>query len=305
MTSLAASNPSNSWQSTMGNSLFVEAIDRTGLERAQKGLLPKRASGARGGAKQRDFIRLVAEDQEGFCSYVRSWGLTTGSSPPVTDMRLSEREFVNPPWSTECAIASTWASLALSQAARPETWTRINVGMMENGRIKSSFLAASNTGESGRSRIARALQETDPQVIDSCVRTILRRLGGVIERANRTAFLDCPLAKTWWRHYFAREAHSTFGRHSVEVLSTALRPTYRWERLVEAMVSKLTIIGDRAIRPALVECFAEGAGSAGQEVADMLAWVGRRSTIQALGALGPEYVMQVLGQQFLGSSEIE
>ena len=303
--SQAASNLSNSWQNTMGNSLFIETIDRTGLERAQKGLLPKRASGARGGGKQREFIRLVAEDQEGLCDHVRSWGLTTGALPPITDRRLSEKEFANPPWSTECAIASTWAAIPVSQVARPETWTRINIEMMEHGRIKSSFLAASNTGESGRSRIAKALKGTDAQEVDSCVRTVLRRLGGVIERANRTAFLDCPLAKTWWRHYFATEAHSTFGRHSREVLSAALRPTYRWERLVEAMVSKLTIIGDSAIRPAIIECFAEGAGGSGQEVADMLAWVGRRSTIQALGALGPEYVLQVIEQQFLGLSEIE
>ena len=289
----------------MSKSVFVETIDRTGLERAQKGLLPKSASGARGGGKQREFIRLVAEDREELCNHVRSWGLTVGASPPVTDRPMSEREFANPPWSTECAIALTWAALPLSQAARPETWTRINVEMMERGRIKSSYLAASSTGESGRSRIARALQGTDPQAVDSCVRTILRRLGGVIERANRTAFLDCPLAKTWWRHYFATEAHSTFDRRSVEVLSAALRPTYRWEKLVEAMVSKLTIIGDSAIRPAIVECFAEGVGGTGQEVADVLGWVGRRSTVQALGALGPEYVLQVVGEQFLGSSEVK
>jgi len=289
----------------MSNSLFVETIDRTGLERAQKELLPKHASGARGGGKQREFLRLVAEDRKKFCDYIRSWGLATGAPPPITDGRLSEREFANPPWSTECAIASTWATLPPSQAARPETWTRINVEMMEHHHIKSSFLAASSNGESGRSRIANALKGADAQEIDSCVRTVLRRLGGVIERANRTAFLDCPLAKAWWRNYYAREAHSAFDRHSVEVLSAALRPTYRWERLVEAMVSKLTIISDSAIRPAIVECFAEGAGNTGQEVADMLGWVGRRSTIQALGALGPEYVFQVIGKEFLGSAEVK
>ena len=287
----------------MTSPLFVETIDRTGLERAQKELLPKRGTAARGGDAQREFIHLAAEDPKAFCRVVRSWGLKPGALPPVTETRLSEKEFADPPWSTECAVASTWAGLPVSLAARPETWTRIHVAMIEQTRIKSSYLAANGQGESGRSRIAQALKGTDAQAVDSCVRTVLRRLGGVIERANRTAFLDCPLAKTWWRHRFATEAHATFGRHSVEVLSATLRPTFRWEALIEAMVSKLTIIGDNAIRPAVVQCLSEGVGSTGREVKDMLGWIGRRSTIQALGALGPDYVLQVVSGQFVNSSE--
>ena len=287
----------------MASPLFIETIDRTGLERAQKGLLPKRDSGAGGGDEQRAFIRRVAQDQAAFCRLVRSWGLKPGEPPPITDTRLSEKEFVDPPWSTERGIASTWDALPVNLAARPETWTRINLEMIEQGRIKSSYLAANGNGESGRTRIAKALKGTDAQQVDSCVRTVLRRLGGVIERANRTAFLDCPLAKAWWRHRYATEASKTFGRHSVEVLSAALRPPYRWEALIQAMVSKLTIIGDSAIRPAIVQCLAEGAASTGSEIADVLGWVGRRSTVQALGALGPDYVLEVIAEQFLGVSE--
>lgn len=288
----------------MTSPLFIQAIDRTGLERAQKELLPKLSSGVRGGDKQREFIRLAAEDKDAFCRLIRSWGLKPGASPPVTETRLSEKEFADPPWSTERLIASTWAALPVSFAARPETWTRIHVAMIEQGRIRSSYLAANPYGESGRTRIAQALKGTDPKAVDACVRAVLRRLGGVIvDRANRTAFLDCPLAKTWWRHRFASEAHATFGRFSVEALSAALRPAFRWEKLIEAMVSRLTIIGDDAIRPALVQCFAEGAGGTGQEVKDVLGWLGRRSTVQALGALGPDYVLQLVSGQFLDSSE--
>lgn len=288
----------------MADPLDVETIDRTGLERAQKRLLPKRDSGARGGDEQRVFIRLAAEDPTGFCDLIRSWGRRRGETPPVTDLRLSEREFTDPPWSTECAIATTWGALPASLAARPETWTRIHVEMIEQGRIKSSYLAANGNGESGRTLIARALKGMDAQEVDRCVRAVLRRLGGVIEaRANRTAFLDCPLAKAWWRHRYAQEAHERFKRESVEALSAALRPTFRWEALVEAMVSRLTVIGDSAIRPAVVQCLADGAGSTGRDVADMLRWVGRRSTVQALGALRPDQVLQVVGEQFLGSLE--
>lgn len=284
--------------------MSFETIDRPGLERAQKDLLPKRDSGARGGQKQRAFLRLAIGDEAEFCRFVRSWGLRQGKTPPVMETPLSEQELSDPPWSTECVIATTWADLPVDLAARPETWTRIHIEMIERGLIRSSYLAASRNGESGKGFIARALNGSDPQLVDDCVRTVLRRLGGVIEaRANRTAFIDCPLSRAWWRHRYATEAHKCFDQRSVEDLSAALRPRFRWEALVEAMVSKLTVIGDSAIRPALAQCLAEGAGGTSQEVADLLGWIGRRTTVQALGALGPEYVRKLIAEQFLGSQE--
>lgn len=291
----------------MTEPLYVETVDRAGLEQGQKALLPTRESGQRGGEVQREFIRLAARDPQGFCDFVRGWGVKRGESPPVPQRRLSEKEFVDPPWSTECVVAETWAGLPPSLAARPETWTRIHVELIERGLIKAGYLARNGNGESGRGRIGRVLKGTEAKPVDDCVRTVLRRLGGVIEaRANRTAFLDCPLARAWWRHRYAREAHETFRRTSVEALSGALRrPAFRWSSLVEAMVSRLTVVGDRAIRPALVQCLADGAGRTTREMADVLNWIGRRSTVQALGALGPEYVLQVISEQFLRAAEVE
>ena len=239
----------------------VETIDRSGLEDAQKRLLPKLDSGLRGGDVQREFIRLAANAQGDFCKTVRSWGLRSGETPPVTDRPLTEKEFVDPPWSTECVVASTWKELPAALAARPETWTRINLAMIEQGRIKSAYLAADGNGESGRSRIMQALKGQDAQKVDACVRAVLRRLGGVIlDRANRTAFIDCPMAKAWWRHRYAQETYRTFNVGSVEGLSDALRARFRWEPLIEAMISKLTVVGDMGIRPALVQSLADGAG---------------------------------------------
>ena len=288
----------------MADPLYVETVDRSGLERGQRALLPKRESGLRGGDQQREFLRLATRDSQGFCELVRGWGIKPGERPPTPERRFSEKEFVDPPWSTECVVAETWAGLPPSLAARPETWTRIHVELIEQGLIKGAYLAPNGNGESGRARIARVLKGTDPKPIDDCVRTVLRRLGGVIEaRANRTAFLDCPLARAWWRHRYAEEAYETFGRTSIEALSDALRrPAFRWSLLVEAMVSKLTIVGDRAIRPALVQCLADGAGGTNREMANVLSWIGRRSTVQALGALGPQYVLRVVSEQFLGAT---
>ena len=289
----------------MADPLYAETVNRSGLERGQKVLLPKADSGLRGGEEQREFLRLAAHDASAFCELVRSWGVTSGATPPVPERRLSEKEFVDPPWSTECVVAETWAGLPPSLAARPEAWTRIHVELIDQGFIKSAYLARNGNGESGRARIVRVLRVADAKQVDDCVRTVFRRLGGVIEaRANRTAFLDCSLARAWWRNRYAREAHEIFGRTSVEALSRSLRrPAFHWTFLVEAMVSKRTVIGDRAIRPALVQSLADGAGGTSREMADVLSWIGRRSTVQALGALGPEYVLRIVSEQFLGASE--
>ena len=278
----------------------VETIDRSGLEDAQKRLLPKQETGLRGGDEQREFIGLVADAPQDFCERVRSWGLRTGEDPLVPERPLTEKEFVDPPWSTEQVVSATWGELPAGLAARPETWTRIHIEMIEKRRIKSSYLAADGNGESGRVRIAQALKGSDDQKVDACVRAVFRRLGGVIsDRANRTAFIDCPLAKAWWRYQYAEEAHQTFGRESVEELSKELRARFRWEPLVEAMISKLTVVGDAGIRPALVQSLADGVGTTGEEVRDVLGWIGRRSTVQVLGAVGPESVLNLLAEEFL------
>ena len=131
------------------------------------------------------------------------------------------------------------------------------------------------------------------------MRAVLRRLGGVIgDRGNRTAFIDCPLARAWWRHRYASEAHRAFQLASVEALSSVLRQPGRWDPLVEAMISRLTVIGDSSIRPALVQCFADGHGKLPKNTWDVLHWIGRRSTVQALGVLEPNHIAQLVMGEF-------
>ena len=282
----------------------IETIDRGGLERAQKVLLPKLDSGLRGGDEQREFLRLVKDDAGEFCAHLRTWGLTAGETPPVIDDRLSEKEFLDPSWSTECLIAATWRELPVRLAARPETWVRVHVELIEQEMVESSYLAAGNRGQPGHTQIAQALRRNNPKKVDDCVRSVLRRLGGIVSyRGNRTAFLDCPIARAWWRNRYAQEAHQVFNRHSPKALSRALRKPFRWERLVEDMVSRLTVIGDNAIRPALVQCLADGIADSAEEMERLTPWVGRRSTLQALGALGSQHVLDLVTQEFAPSPD--
>ncbi len=135
--------------------------------------------------------------------------------------------------------------------------------------------------------------------MDDCVRAVFLSLGGVIsDRANRTALLDCPLARAWWRYRYATQANRIFQSGSVEVLSNALRKRTRWEPLVEAMISRLTVIGDSSIRAALVQCLADGEDRLPKDTWKILRWIGRRSTVQALGALEPHQIMQLVMDEF-------
>ena len=175
----------------------VQTIDRAGLEKAQKTLLPKKDSGLRGGDMQREFLNWAASDGLTFCDHVLSWGVTPGDAPPVTEYPLSEREFLDPPWSTECTVSKTWSYLPVSLAARPETWTRIHVEMIQQDRIHPSYLAGSGSVVSGKTRIRIALKSNSAKEIDDCVRAIFRRLGGaIVDRAYRTVFLDWPFSKS-------------------------------------------------------------------------------------------------------------
>ena len=90
-------------------------------------------------------------------------------------------------------------------------WGCVTYRHIEAGRIESSFLAANGGGTStGVQRIDLALGDTGERAaskLDGCVRTVLRRLGGLPEvRGNRSVYVNCPLARAWWRERLVREA---------------------------------------------------------------------------------------------------
>ena len=93
---------------------------------------------------------------------------------------------------------------------------------IEEGRIESSFLAANGGGNvTGAQRIDAALNAStgrggDASLLDRCVRTVLRRLGGLPEaRGNRSVYVNCPLARAWWRERLVAEV-ATDGAEGLE-----------------------------------------------------------------------------------------
>ena len=277
---------------------MIEVIDDEKLEEEQKRLvIPKSKSELRGSAEQRLFVGQVANSPSEFCERARAWVSNSGDIPALLPRKLSYTEYHNPPYKTETEIAKTWSYLSPSLASRPGTWVRISLELVENSIIQGHYFVSGGSGKYyGKDKINRTLNKNIPDEIDNCVRDIFRKMGGLIHvRGKRTTFIDCPLAKCWWRHRIACETHSHFRNFEIEDYSDLLRNNpVVWQELVEAMVSRLTIIGDQNVRPAIVRYLTEYNNTSQATVRSLLDSIGRRSTMQALGSLDPHRIFDLI-----------
>ena len=182
-----------------------QEFDDAALTRFRRRLLR-----TKGGSEQREFLRAVRDDEE-FLRIIRNSVTRQGSrDPALCPERLTESEFKQPPANTEADLYNAWSGLTPRIACRTTFWAYLTFRHIEEGRIRGSFLAANGgPGATGLERIDRVLQaegESAAKQIDSCVRTVLRRLGGLPEaRGNRSVYVDCPFARAWWRERLVNE----------------------------------------------------------------------------------------------------
>ena len=256
---------------------------------------------------RRAFLKFVMDGQDAFCNHLESWGMEGDNIPPTLSKPMSENQFKDPPFNIEKRIYETWSFLTPSLAAKPGTWVSICIELMRQDLIKSHFFAALGNTTTGREAILLALSQNSNDVgksrdkLSDCTRRVLRRLGGVVERGYRTTWLDCPLAKAWWRHRYAIEAHEQFnGSLSVEELSRVLRGQV-WEPLVQSMISRLTVIGDAKVRPSVIRWLTEHQPKdrviQAKECQDVLNRVGRASVATAFGTLEMEDAFERISQE--------
>ena len=111
---------------------------------------------------------------------------------------------------------------------------------------------------SGAQRIDAALNVTGDEatsLLDKCVRTILRRLGGLPEaRGNRSVYVNCPLARAWWRERLVAEVTSNEGKGLEREIRAVVHPESQqyWEDLVTFVVSRNSVFGSVAVRNILI-----------------------------------------------------
>ena len=234
-----------------------QEFDDAALTRFRRRLLR-----TKGGPKQREFLRTVRNNEK-FLRYIRNSVTTQGSRvPTLCPERLTESEFKQPPANTESDLYTAWSSLTPRIACRTTFWANLTFRHIEEGRIRGSFLAADGgPGASGVERIDRALHaegESATKQIDRCVRTVLRRLGGLPEaRGNRSVYVDCPFARAWWRERLVIEVSDGDQEQAEKVREvTRVNQTY-WEELVVLVVSRNSVLGSRAIRDAFVLSLAD------------------------------------------------
>ena len=214
---------------------------------------------SKGGHVQREFLESLRSDEH-FVSWVRSQALSEGSRElPLCPQQLTEDEFRLPPSSTEAELYRTWSELEPRIACRSSFWVCLTLSHIESGTIRAVYLAGDHSaGSSGDLRVNSALHGGAEKDVDLCVRTVLRRLGGLPEvRGNRTVYSDCPFGRAWWRERLVREMSSGDPEIAQQVRSVIRISSAYWEHLVELLVSRNSVLGSANIRNTLILSIAD------------------------------------------------
>ncbi len=241
----------------------------------------------KGGQTQVEFLRAVRAGNSAFLDYMSHLGRDGKVAAPALTGRLTEFEFRMPPSDTEQAIYRVLADLAPATACRSAFWAGYTCDAIERDQIQAVYLAA-NGGNlpGGAARIDRALwawSGNDPEaqgelvggtmnglgakLVDACVRTVLRRMGGIPEaRGKRTVYVDCPFARAWWRVWIVEEV-ADGDQDIARLVSNVLRlsQTY-WEKIVDRIVSRNSTFGASEVRRAFLLTLALEVESARQDV---------------------------------------
>lgn len=214
---------------------------------------------SKGAQSQRDLLE-AARSNDQFVSWVREQASSEGSRQlPLCPNALTEEEFKLPPSSTENELYETWSMLEPRVACRSSFWVNVTLAHIERGVIRATYLAGDrHAGSSGELRIDSVLHGGSEQEVDLCVRTVLRRLGGLPEaRGNRTVYSDCPFARAWWRERLVLQMSGGDPDVARNVRSVIRINSTYWEHLVELLVSRNSVLGSPNIRNTLILSIAD------------------------------------------------
>lgn len=174
---------------------------------------------------------------------------------PSESEKLTSKEVSEPPLSTEKQHYARLTKIPPRIAAMPAFWTSYQIEMIRAKIIEPANLAAqAGATDSGRARIEKAMKRRNVDLIDACVRTILRQLGGLPEaRGNVSLFVDCKIARAWWRGYIANCVTRDMEHLELDSVWNLLRLTKApWDAMILYGLRRLTTISDRSVRSAFV-----------------------------------------------------
>ncbi len=211
-----------------------------------------------GGGLQREFLEIVQEGDL-FASYLLSIGTSGTEKVELWDEPLSDGEYVDPSSHTEQGLYSRWAPVSEDVARSSSFWAYHTLRHIRAGRIQAFALAGSREG-GGEERILAALRATGQAgaaQMDSCVRAVLGRLGGLVEaRGKPSVYVDCPFARAWWREHFAAEASGGDPEIRNGVRALARISQSYWEQLVERFLQMTSPFALESARDSLLRVLA-------------------------------------------------
>lgn len=253
--------------------------------------------------RQKKFAELaVDDDSRRFIAYFRGRCKIQNPEksilppPHFCNGLLTENEFADPPQDTEARVFDSLRNLPRRFASSNAFWASYHLNIISEGLIKPSYLAKNQARETGQARIEKALVLKAEKPLDDCVRTVLRRMGGLPEiRGYTSVFQDCRTSRAWWRGYFAEQVHGEFGTEK-EKIWRVLRTNRIWEEITGHVVEKLTVLGDRRIFVPLIACLSEmdPIPSDRQTIQDFLRRIGQRTAYQMMGALLPGENLEII-----------
>ena len=213
----------------------------------------------KGTPRQRGFLEAT-RDCDRFVTFLRDQGLVTdGSRVPLYEEELSEQMFREPSPEVEEGLYRLWCEFAPRFTCSPTFWAAVTLQHIEGGRIRSSYLAVKGSvSATGAQRIDRALASGEPKRIDDCVRSVIRHMSGLPEaRGNKSVYVDCPLARAWWRERMvARVAERSGVVRKAMVRDVVRRSSAYWERLIVMIVSRNSVFESTVVVDAFVASLA-------------------------------------------------
>lgn len=214
----------------------------------------------KGGDRQRQFLRNVLDDNN-FLKEFKSINVSGSAEIKLISTALTESEYRDPPSSTEKTLYDSWAELTPTVGCRTTFWAYVTIRHIKESKIQSKYLASIGGNMSGGGeRIDFVLDEqkpVQPKLVDDCVRTVLRRLGGLPEvRGNRSVFVDCPFARAWWRERMIRQAAKEDVGMENRIRNLVRTNQSFWEKFIDRIVFRNSTFGSNNIRGAFLRALA-------------------------------------------------
>ena len=248
----------------------------------------------KGDLLQKEFLESV-RDRRTFVNYMSALPVDGIQEVPLWDKAIPENDFRALPPELESCLYRRWENVPPEVASRPGFWGYLTACHIRAGIIDSTYLVATN-GLPGASAIDQALSEDAPRLIDRCVRTALRRTGGLPPaRGHRSVYVDCMFARAWWRERMVEEA--------TKEVADRVRALFRvkgkslWEDLIAGLIHRdsVSVFGSlnvpndvrSALFLALAQHFAREPGSPLARSHQLRHVFRQLSTYHATPGLGP------------------